>query len=94
MRVFTPYHQAWLAKVKANPDLLATVPAPEKSDVSASKDLKSLFNSQVLDPAKDKQVKSTDEHDRIREIVARWPQCWHETDALVHQEDWRLRRHT
>jgi deoxyribodipyrimidine photo-lyase len=36
-KVFTPYHQAWLAKVEANPDLLATVPVPEMSDVSASK---------------------------------------------------------
>ena len=70
MKVFTPYHNAWLAEVKANPELLSTVPPPEKNDASTSKRLKSLFASQVPGAAKDKQFSSHEERDRIRKM---WP---------------------
>jgi deoxyribodipyrimidine photo-lyase len=87
MKVFTPYHQAWLGKVKANPKLLATVPPPEKNDASASKELKSLFGSKVPGVAKDKQFSSNEERDRVRKL---WPAGHHagvkRLDEFIHDK--------
>ena len=70
MKVFSPYHRAWLAKVKASPELLDTVPAPQKQDASISKSLYSLFDSKIPSPPPNKQFASQDERDRIRSL---WP---------------------
>lgn len=70
MKVFTPYYKAWLARVKANPNLLDTVPGPSKNSREAKKDLQSLFNSPVSSPPTEKQFASSEERDRIRKI---WP---------------------
>ncbi len=70
MKVFTPYHKAWLAEVKANSDLLKTVPPPEKNDSSVSKKTSSLFDSKVPGLPKDKQFGSNEDRKRIRNL---WP---------------------
>ncbi|KAL6246219.1 hypothetical protein RBB50_006454 [Rhinocladiella similis] len=73
MKVFTPYHRAWLAQVKSNPSLLDTVPGPSKNpgDVSGGK-LKALLDSKSKPPTppKEKQFKDEAERKRIRSL---WP---------------------
>jgi deoxyribodipyrimidine photo-lyase len=70
MKVFTPYHKAWLAEVKASPDLLDTVSAPSKNDQSARKALSDLFDSKLPDMSGKRDFQSTEERDRIRKL---WP---------------------
>lgn len=70
MKVFTPYHRAWLAEVKAKPDLLDTVPPPSKVDSSVSKKYASLFGSKIPKAPESKRFKSDEERDRIRGL---WP---------------------
>jgi deoxyribodipyrimidine photo-lyase len=70
MKVFTPYHKAWLAEVRRNPHLLNTVPAPSANDSSTLKALSALFDSKVPDVPKLKQFESDDERNRIRKL---WP---------------------
>src|ERR1700742_914134 len=41
MKVFTPYHRAWLAEVKANPDLIDTMTPPSKNSGEAKENLQS-----------------------------------------------------
>jgi deoxyribodipyrimidine photo-lyase len=69
MKVFTPYHKAWLGEVKDDPSLLDTVPAPSKQPGSKS-DVKDLFDSKVPSPPKEKEFASKQERDRIRKM---WP---------------------
>lgn len=70
MKVFSPYHRAWLAEVKDSPELLDTVPAPQKQDTSVSNSLSSLFDSKIPSTPKDKQFSSSEERGRIRKL---WP---------------------
>ena len=70
MKVFTPYHKAWLAKVKRSPSLLDTVPAPQANEESASKELSALFDSKIPEMPKSKRFKSNEERDRICKL---WP---------------------
>ncbi|KAL8950954.1 MAG: hypothetical protein Q9222_003044 [Ikaeria aurantiellina] len=70
MKVFSPYHRAWLAEVKDAPDLLDTVPPPTKIDSSLSKGHSSLFKSKIPSAPENKQFASNDERDRIRSL---WP---------------------
>lgn len=70
MKVFTPYHKAWLAKVKNSPDLLNTLPAPSANDSSISKKLSVLFESKVPEVPEGKEFKSDEERKRIRKL---WP---------------------
>lgn len=67
MKVFTPYHHAWLAKVKSEPSLLATVPPPSKQDPNS---VSSLFDKPVPAAPKSKRFASKDEEKRIRKL---WP---------------------
>lgn len=67
MKVFTPYHQEWLGRVKEDPGLLDTVPAPGKNEAKLAKE---LFNSKIPDLPKDKQFASDEDRDRIRKL---WP---------------------
>lgn len=69
MKVFTPYHQAWLGEVKDDPSLLDIVAAPSKQPGKKS-DLKNLFDSKVPSPPKEKQFASKDERERMRKL---WP---------------------
>jgi len=70
MKVFTPYHRAWLDVVKQDPSLLDAQPPPTKNDASVTKTLKSLFDSEPPTLAEDKQFKSEEEKKRIRKL---WP---------------------
>jgi deoxyribodipyrimidine photo-lyase len=70
MKVFTPYHKAWLAEVKKNPVLLNTVTVPSANDSSASKELSALFDSEVPGMANVRQFKSDEERSRKRKL---WP---------------------
>ena len=70
MKVFSPYHRAWLAEVKASPDLLDTVPPPSKVDSSIFKTVSSLFNSAIPSAPSNKKFTSNEERDRIRSL---WP---------------------
>lgn len=70
MKVFTPYHKMWCGVIKDDPSLLDTVPEPQATDSSATKDLKSLFDSKVPSPPETKQFESDEEKKRIRKL---WP---------------------
>ncbi|KAL8725010.1 MAG: hypothetical protein Q9166_007633 [cf. Caloplaca sp. 2 TL-2023] len=70
MKVFSPFHRAWLVDIKSAPELLDTVPAPTKVDSSLSKKYSSLFNSKIPSPPPNKQFTSDEERNRIRSL---WP---------------------
>jgi len=70
MKVFTPYHRAWLDIVKSEPHLLDTQPPPVKNSSVAIKELQRLFDSKVPKPAEDKQFASEEDKKRIRKL---WP---------------------
>ena len=70
MKVFTPFFKAWLERLKDEPELLDTNPPPTANPPSAKKELKSLFDTVVPQPAKDKQFESEEDKKRIRKL---WP---------------------
>jgi deoxyribodipyrimidine photo-lyase len=70
VKVFTPYHKAWLLEVKNNPSLLDTVPAPSKNPNNSTNTLKPLFNSTLPPIPQSKQFPSKDDQTRIRAL---WP---------------------
>lgn len=70
MKVFTPYHKAWLAETKDDPSLFDLVPPPQGNDKSASKDFKNLFESKVPGLPESKQYQSKEDQQRIRKL---WP---------------------
>ncbi|KAI4139832.1 MAG: hypothetical protein L6R39_006087 [Caloplaca ligustica] len=70
MKVFTPYHKAWLAKIKSSPELLDTVPPPNRGASSVSNEVSSLFGSKLPQPPDNKRFASDEERDRIRGL---WP---------------------
>ena len=70
MKVFTPYHQAWLGEVKSDPSLLDVAAPPSKNPGGAQKELKSLFDSKVPSPPKEHMFKDDKERDAIRKL---WP---------------------
>ena len=67
MKVFTPYHKAWLSEVKSDPTLLDTVPPPSKNAESPPK---KLLTSKLPSLPKSKQYTSTSHSQRIRKL---WP---------------------
>ncbi|TID26323.1 Deoxyribodipyrimidine photo-lyase [Venturia nashicola] len=69
MKVFTPYHNAWLQEIKAEPYLLDTVQAPEKNNKSARKELRDLFDIKIPEAPKEKTM-AKEERSRIRKF---WP---------------------
>lgn len=70
IKVFTPYHKAWLAETKSNPSLYDTHPAPDDNDKKASQDLKKLFGSKIPSLPEDKQFESKDGEKKMRKL---WP---------------------
>lgn len=70
MKVFTPYHRVWLAKVKADPSLFDTVSPPSRNSPQAKRELRSYFDSKPPSPPKEKQFVSEEERKRIRDL---WP---------------------
>ena len=82
MKVFTPYHKAWLAETKENPEHLDLVGPPEANDKSAVDALKKLFDSKMPSLPESKDFISDEERKRIRGL---WP-AGHEAgiDRLQH----------
>ncbi|KAF2265427.1 Cryptochrome/photolyase FAD-binding domain-containing protein [Lojkania enalia] len=70
MKVFTPYHHAWLSTIKDDPSLLDTVLAPVANPSWAKKELKDFFDSPIPDLPSDKQFPSSEDKQRIRKL---WP---------------------
>jgi deoxyribodipyrimidine photo-lyase len=70
MKVFTPYHKAWLAKTKDDLSLLDTVSPPEDNDKQASKSFSKLFETKIPDLPESKQFDSDEDRRRIRSL---WP---------------------
>lgn len=67
MKVFTPYHRAWLELVKDSPDLLDTVPKPEKN--ASTPEVKDASHD-VPPVPENKQFDSEETKKRIRKL---WP---------------------
>ena len=70
MKVFTPYHKAWLSDIKGDPSLLDTVPPPSKNPAGSAEKLKGLFDSKVPSAPSDMTFASKEEQSRIRKL---WP---------------------
>lgn len=73
LKVYTPYHKAWCATVKADPKLLDLYPDPSPNDASVKESHKDLFSAKVPgleDAPSSKQFASADERKRIRKL---WP---------------------
>ena len=70
MKVFTPYHRAWVEEVKENPSYLDLVPEPEPNDESVKKTFKKLFATEVPGLPESKQYASEEDQKRIRGL---WP---------------------
>ena len=70
LKVFTPYHKAWLAEVKAQPELFEMSHLPASNDKAASAKFKDLFDTAVPSLPESKQFASSDEQKRIRKL---WP---------------------
>lgn len=70
MKVFTPYHKAWLAKVAKEPELLHLVDEPTANDKKAKTELKDLFKSKFPSLPDSKQFDSEKDKTRIRKL---WP---------------------
>lgn len=67
MKVFTPYHRTWLGLVKDSPELLDTVPAPQKN--SSMPDVKGASDD-VPSVPENKRFDSDETRKRIRKL---WP---------------------
>lgn len=65
LKVFTPYHKAWLAKVAAQPELLDTRPAPQANDKAARSRLADLFDQPLPELPGSKRFGSDEERDRL-----------------------------
>ncbi|KAH9824556.1 deoxyribodipyrimidine photo-lyase-like [Teratosphaeria destructans] len=70
MKVFTPYHRAWLSDTKSDPSVLHTVPAPEGNAEDAATKLKGIIDSKIPDLPESKRFASKEEQERIRKL---WP---------------------
>jgi deoxyribodipyrimidine photo-lyase len=70
MKVFTPYHKAWLAEVSNEPELLSLADTPAGNNKTAKTDFKELFSSKIPQLPESKQFASTKDRDRIRKL---WP---------------------
>ena len=67
LKVFSPYHRAWLSMIKESPDYLDTVPAPEKN--KQSPDVKGGSHD-VPSVPENKKFDSDETKKRIRKL---WP---------------------
>ena len=70
MKVFTPYHKAWLAEVKEDPSLIDTVENPVANDKSVTKSLSALFDAELPSIPENKQFQSKEQQKKIRKL---WP---------------------
>lgn len=70
MKVFTPYHKAWLATVANDPSLFDLVPSPEANDKSVATKHKKLFEGKLPQLPENKQFENDEEKQRLRKL---WP---------------------
>ncbi|CAK1358834.1 unnamed protein product [Cercospora beticola] len=70
MKVFTPYHKAWLSETKSDPSLLDLAGDFEGNDASAKKHLSKLFDNKIPAPQPNKQFENDEEKKRVRKL---WP---------------------
>jgi deoxyribodipyrimidine photo-lyase len=70
IKVFTPYHKAWLAEVAENPDLLDTYDDPTANDKSVAAQLRDLFDQNLPSAPESKKFSSEDERSYVRKL---WP---------------------
>ncbi|KAI5364665.1 Putative cryptochrome/DNA photolyase class 1, cryptochrome/DNA photolyase, FAD-binding protein [Septoria linicola] len=70
MKVFTPYHKAWLSETKSDPSLLDLAGEVEGNDAAAKKEHSALFDSKIPSPQSSKQFESDEEKKRVRGL---WP---------------------
>ncbi|KAK8089405.1 hypothetical protein PG997_004366 [Apiospora hydei] len=71
MKVFTPYHKAWLAEVAGDPSLIDTLPPPQANDKSVkSSKYKDLFGQSLPEAPESRHFASDEERDRIQKL---WP---------------------
>ena len=70
MKVFTPYHKAWLQKVGRQPELLNVYDDPAANDKDVSTKYKDLFGQKFPEAPKSKQFQSESERKSIRQL---WP---------------------
>ena len=68
MKVFSPYHRAWLGIVKDSPDLLDTIPPPEKNTTTT--EISGSSSATVPSVPATKQFDSPKTQTRIRHL---WP---------------------
>lgn len=82
MKVFTPYHKAWLTEVAAQPELLDTRPAPQANDKATKSRLADLFEQPLPAMPGCKRFASDEARDQLRAL---WP-AGHAagTDRLRH----------
>ncbi|GAM87097.1 hypothetical protein ANO11243_051180 [Dothideomycetidae sp. 11243] len=70
IKVFTPYHKAWLAELADEPSYLDTVAPPQDNDKSVREKFKSLFDNAIPSLPDSKQFESDSERSRLRKL---WP---------------------
>ena len=70
MKVFTPYHGAWLEELKSEPSWYDTVSAPEGNGKKAAQDFKKLFDTSIPSMPNGKELASKEEQNRFRKA---WP---------------------
>ena len=71
IKVFTPYHKAWLAEIKEDSSPLDTCEAPKGNDKAAVEKLgQDLFKADIPSLPESKQFASEDEQQRLRKL---WP---------------------
>ncbi|KAK8049237.1 hypothetical protein PG994_010967 [Apiospora phragmitis] len=72
MKVFTPYHKAWLAEVAGDPSLIDTLPPPQANDKSVkSSKFKDFFGQSLPEAPESRHFASDKERDRILKEL--WP---------------------
>ncbi|KAF3760039.1 deoxyribodipyrimidine photo-lyase [Cryphonectria parasitica EP155] len=70
LKVFTPYHKAWLAKVADEPKLLDLVDPPAANDKKTHKEFKDLFNTKIPSLPDASKFASDEDRTHIRKL---WP---------------------
>ncbi|KAF4440262.1 deoxyribodipyrimidine photo-lyase [Fusarium austroafricanum] len=79
--VYTPWYRSWVAHIHENLDLLELYEPPEKNPSTARKDFKELFDLEIPDAPKNKQLNS-EEKKRLRSL---WPCGEHEAKKRLEK---------
>lgn len=77
--VYTPWYRSWMAHIHENLDLLEIYDRPEKNPDAARRTFKTLFDCQIPDAPKNKQL-SDEERKRFHDL---WPCGEHEAKSRL-----------